>query len=317
MELVPKRQRTTTQPEHASPWKLGGLGPINLGKRVWAEMDHDEIFNRGAALSYYFLLALFPMLLFLTSLLGLVVGQNPQFQNELYGYIGRVMPGDASSLVTKTIQEITTRASGLKLAISLVVALWTASGGMSALGTSLNAAYDVREGRPWWKRQLTFLLLTIGVAVLVIVALVIILFGGKLAAFTGSHLHLSSAITTTWMVVQWPVALFFVVFCFALIYFFAPDIEHATWYWITPGSVIGVLLWIVASVGFKVYLSFFNSYAKTYGSLAGVVVLMLWFYITGLALLIGGEINAEIEHAAAEHGRADAKAEGEKEAPAA
>jgi membrane protein len=317
MELVSKRRTATREPKHASPWKLGGLGPVTLAKRVWTEMDHDEIFNRGAALSYYFLLALFPMLLFLTSLLGLIVGQNLQFQNELYGYIGRVMPGDASSLVTKTIHEITTRASGLKLAISLVVALWTASGGMSALGTSLNAAYDVREARPWWKRQLTFLLLTIGVALLVIVALVIILFGGKLATFTGNHLHLSSALTTTWMIVQWPIALFFVIFCFALIYFFAPDIEHATWYWITPGSVIGVLLWIVASVGFKVYLSFFNSYAKTYGSLAGVVVLMLWFYINGLALLIGGEINAEIEHAAAEHGRADAKAEGEKKAPAA
>jgi membrane protein len=257
------------------------------------------------------------MLLFLTSLLGLVVGQNPQFQNELYGYLGRVMPGDASSLVTKTIQEITTRASGLKLAISLVVALWTASGGMSALGTSLNAAYDVREARPWWKRQLTFLLLTIGVALLVIAALVIILFGAKLATFTGTHLHLGDAVVMTWKVVQWPVAVFFVVLCFALIYFFAPDIEHAKWYWITPGSVIGVLLWIIASVGFKVYLSFFNSYAKTYGSLAGVVVLMLWFFISGLALLIGGEINSEIEHAAAEHGRADAKAEGEKEAPAA
>src|SRR3954469_24924492 len=217
MKLVPKRQQTSTEPEHASPWKLGGLGPIKLAKRVWKEMDHDEVFNRGAALSYYFLLSLFPMLLFLTSLLGLMVGQNPQFQNELYGYIGRVMPGDASSLVTKTIQEIPTHASGLKLAISLVVALWTASGGMSALGTSLNAAYDVREGRPWWKRQLTFLLLTVAVAVLVIAALVIILFGGKLAAFTGAHLHLSSAFTITWLIAQWPIALFFVVFCFALI----------------------------------------------------------------------------------------------------
>src|SRR4051812_14604615 len=202
MELVPKRQRTTTQPEHASPWKLGGLGPVRLAKRVWNEMDHDEIFNRGAALSYSFLLALFPMLLFLTSLLGLVVGQNPQFQNELYGYNGRVMPGDPASLVTKPVQEVATRAGGLQLAISLVVALWTASGGMSALGTSLNAAYDVREGRPWWKRQLTFLLLTIAVALLVIFALVIILFGGKLATFAGTHLHLSSAITTTWMIVQ-------------------------------------------------------------------------------------------------------------------
>jgi len=317
MELVPKRQQTTREPEHASPWKLGGLGPVTLGKRVWAEINHDNIFNQGAALSYYFLLALFPMLFFLTSLMGVIVGQNPQYQDQLYGYIARVMPGDASSLVTKTVHEITTQTSGLKLAIGLLGALWSAAGGMSALGSSLNAAYDVTENRPWWKRQLTFLLLTIAVAVLVIAALFIVLFGGKLATFVGAHLHLSTAVTTTWMIVQWPIALFFVIFCFALIYFFAPDIEHATWYWITPGSVIGVLLWIIASVGFKVYLSFFTSYAKTYGSLAGVVVLMLWFYITGLALLIGGEINSEIEHAAAEHGRADAKAEGEKEAPAA
>jgi len=317
MKLVPKRQRTTTDPEYASPWKLGGLGPITLAKRVWYEMDQDEIFSRAAALSYYFLLALFPMLFFLTSLLGLIVGQNPQLQDALYSYLARVMPGDASSLVTKTIHEITTQANGLKLAIGLITALWTASGGMSALGSSLNAAYDVREGRPWWKRQLTFLLLTIAVAALVIGALVIILFGGKLAQFAESHLHLDNVFVLIWNIVQWPVAIFFVVFCFALIYYFGADIKHARWYWITPGSVVGVFLWIIASLGFKLYLQFFNSYSKTYGSLGGVVVMMLWFYITGLALLVGGEINAEIEHAAAEHGRADAKAPGEKEAPAA
>jgi membrane protein len=188
---------------------------------------------------------------------------------------------------------------------------------MSALGSSLNAAYDVTEGRPWWKRQLTFLLLTISVAVLVIAALFIVLFGSKFAGFAGTHLHLGNTLVMVWNIVQWPVALFFVVLCFALTYYFAADLKHAKWYWITPGSVIGVLLWIVASAGFKIYLHYFDSYSKSYGSLAGVVVLMLWFYITGLALLVGGEINAEIEHAAAEHGRADAKAEGEKQAPAA
>jgi membrane protein len=317
MELVPKRQTATRQPEYASPWKLGGLGPITLGKRVWAEMNHDNIFYQGAALSYYFLLALFPMLLFLTSLMGLIMGQNPQFQDQLYAYIARVMPGDASSLVTKTVHEITTQTGGWKLALGLIGALWSASSGMSALGTALNASYDVTEGRPWWKRQSTFLLLTIAVALLVVAALVIVLFGGRLAEFTGAHLHLGDVTVFAWKIAQWPVALFFVVFCFALIYYFAADLEHAKWYWITPGSVIGVLLWIAASAGFKVYLNYFNSYARTYGSLAGVVVLMLWFYITGLALLVGGEINAEIEHAAAEHGRADAKAPGEKEAPAA
>src|SRR5947209_4700485 len=282
MELVPKRQTAAREPEHASPWKLGGLGPVTLSKRVWAEMNHDNIFNQGAALSYYFLLSLFPMLLFLTSILGLMVGQNPQFQNQLYGYIAQAMPGDASSLVMKTVHEITTQTGGWKMVIGIVGALWSASSGMSALGTSLNAAYDVTEGRPWWKKQSVFLLLTIAVALLVIAALLIVLFGGKLAEFTGSHLHLGNALVFTWKVAQWPVALFFVVLCFALIYYFAADLEHATWYWITPGSVIGVLLWIIASAGFKLYLHFFDSYSKSYGSLAGVVVLMLWFYITGL-----------------------------------
>src|SRR5438270_14063074 len=115
MKLVPKRHRTTTDPEHASPWKLGGLGPVTLGKRVWHEIDHDDIFNQGAALSYYFLLALFPMLLFLTSLLGVMAGKNPQFQDSLYGYLGRVLPGDAYSLVTMTVHEFSTRACGWKL----------------------------------------------------------------------------------------------------------------------------------------------------------------------------------------------------------
>src|SRR5438874_5822821 len=109
MKRVPERQRTATDPEHASPWKLGGLGPITLGKRVWQEIDHDDIFNQGAGLSYYFLLALFPMLLFLTSLLGLIAGQHAQFQDALNGYLGRVLPSDAYSLVTKTVHEITTQ----------------------------------------------------------------------------------------------------------------------------------------------------------------------------------------------------------------
>src|SRR5437868_824493 len=257
MKLVPKRQRATTEPEHAAPWKLGGLSPVALGKRVWAEINHDNIFNQGAALSYYFLLALFPMLLFLTSLLGLVVGQNPQFQNQLYGYIGRVMPGDASSLVTKTVHEIATQTSGWKMIIGLAGALWSATGGMSALGSSLNAAYHVNEARPWWKRQLTFVLLTAAVAVLIISALVIVLFGSRLARFAGAHLHLGNAFVLGWNILQWPVALFFIVFCFATIYYFAADLEHAKWYWITPGSVIGVFLWIAASTGFKVYLHFF------------------------------------------------------------
>jgi membrane protein len=147
-------------------------------------------------------------------------------------------------------------------------------------------------------------------------ALGIVLFGNLAATWAGAH-GLGDTAVLAWKVLQWPVALFFVVLAFAVLYYWAPAVEDQKWYWITPGSVIGVGLWVAASALFRVYLHYFNSYSATYGSLGAVIVLMLWFYITALALLVGAECNAEIEHAAAEHGRADAKLKGEKEAPAA
>lgn len=297
--------------ERTSPWKLGGLKAVQLGKRVWHEIDHDEVFTRSAALSYYFFSSLIPMVFFLMAVLGLFASQSQHLQDTLLNYAGRVMPAEAFTLVQKTLKEISTNSTGLKMAFGLVFALWSGAGGMSSIIDALNRCYHVNEGRAFWKQKLVALGLTVSIAILTVCALSIVLYGGDIAQFVGTHVGLSSILVMTWKIVQWPVALFFVISSFALIYYWGPDAEQ-DWQWITPGSLVGVLVWIGASVLFRVYLHFYNSYSKSYGSLGAVIVLLLWLYITGLAILVGGEINSEIENAAAERGHPEAKEAGEK-----
>jgi len=195
-----------------------------------------------------------------------------------------------------------------------VFALYAASGGVTQLMSTLNAAYEVHEGRSWIKVHLISLALTISMSLLLITALVLVLGGGNLVEFVGQIVGLSAASLIFGKVLQWVLAVAFVVLAFAIIYYFAPDVKERHWYWITPGSVVGVLLWAGASAGLRAYLHFFNSYSRTYGSLGAVMILMLWFYITGLAFLSGGQINSTIEHAAAERGHPEAKAPGQKAA---
>jgi membrane protein len=305
-----KHESTEAKKERLSPWKLGGLTPWGLLKRVYHEFDQDEVLTRSAALAFYFVSALVPMVFFLMAILGLLA-KGHDLQSGLLGYAGRFMPPDAYTLLQKTLKEITTNSTGLKLAIGLVLALWSGAGGVSSIMDALNRCYHVRDSRPFWKQKLIAIGLTIAISALTISALIIILYGGTIAQFVGAHTGLSSATVMAWRIVQWPVALFFVVLAFALLYFWGPDTEQE-WQWITPGSLIGVLLWIGVSILFRVYLHYFNSYSKTYGSLGAVIILLYWLYISGLALLIGGEINSEIEHAAAERGHPEAKEEGEK-----
>lgn len=298
--------------ERASPWKLGGLTPLQLGKRVYAEFDQDEVLTRSASLSYYFMSALIPMLFFLVTCLG-IFGKSHDLRHSLFSYIQQFMPPDAYSMLQKTMREVVTHSSGLKLIVGLVLALWSGSGGMRSIMDALNRCYHVREGRPLWKRVLLSMALTTAISALTIGALVIVLYGGAIAQFVGDHTGLSYVTILLWKAVQWPLAFFFVVLSFATIYYWAPDAEQQ-WSWITPGSLIGVLLWVGASLCFRVYLHYFNSYGKTYGSLGAVIVLLLWLYITGMAILVGGEINSEIENAAARRGHPEAKDVGEKAA---
>jgi len=281
------------------------------------DSEHDDTLGRAAELAFFFFLAVFPALVFVLTLVGMISMTKLDLRGALFSYAAQALPPSAWELLQKTIDETVGSATGWKLVIGLVGALWSASSGTSTLMTVLNFTYNVKERRPWWKaRLIVAVLLTIALAGLLLAALAIILFGGWAAAMASGH-GLGNTAIIAWKIVQVPIALCFVVLAFAVLYYWAPDVEQKRWYWITPGSIIGVLLWIAASAAFRAYLHFLNNYSATYGSLGAVIILLLWFYITSLAFLVGAEINATIEHAAAEHGRADAKLKGEREAPAA
>jgi membrane protein len=296
----------------ASLWKLGGQTWKELAKRVWADIGKDDIFGRAAQLSYYFLLALFPLLLFLTSVIGLIMGSGTGLRHSLFNYLAKVLPSSASTLVSTTMFEVSNASGGGKISFGILAALWAASNGMGAISESLNVAYHVKETRPWWKQRLTAVILTVALGVLIISALVLVLYGGKIADSLAGHFGFGAVFTLAWKIVQWPIVLAFLFIGFALIYYWAPDLADQDWRWVTPGSIVAVTLWLLVSFGFRLYLHYFDSYSKTYGSLGAVIILMLWFYLTGAAILIGGEVNADIEAAAAREGAPEAK-EGRKE----
>jgi membrane protein len=295
-----------------SPWNLGGLSPRELASRVWHEVNEDEILDRGAALAYYFLFALFPTLLFLTSLLGLL--PLPGLMERLLTYANQAMPGDAGSIVTRTLNEIQSGARGGLLSIGVLAALWAASAGMASVMNALNVAYGVEDPRPWWKRRLVAILLTLGFSGFILTALVLVVFGPRIGEAVAGRMGLGPLFTTVWNVVSLPIVILFVLVGIALVYYFAPATEQH-WRWVTPGSAVALVLWLGMSFGLRWYVARFADYSATYGSIGGVILLMLWLYLTGLVLLVGAEINSEIEHAAAERGAITAKAPGETAAP--
>jgi membrane protein len=274
--------------------------------RVWARAEEDEILGRAAQLSYYFLLALFPLLLFLLTLFGYMNGAGSHLRHKLITYLANVMPGAALQLVVVTIDQVTDARGGGKLSFGLLAALWAASSGLNALAQALNAAYDVPETRPWWKVRLISIALTVALAVLIISALLIVLYGGQLGNFLATFVHEDEAFQVGWKILQWPITLAFVFIAFSLIYQFAPNVsarrrgkrlpkDDLRRRLLSPGVVVAIVLWLLVSLGFRLYLHFFNSYSATYGSLGALIVLMLWFYLTGAAILLGAEINCELE----------------------
>ena len=279
-----------------SLWNFGGLTPLSLTQLAIKKIGKDELSTRSASLSYYFLLALFPMFLFLVSLVGVFAGPNSQLRDSIISGLARLAPGAASGLVQNVINQTFKSSSGIKLAAGIIGALWAASGGMDAVVISLNVIYGVSETRPWWKQKLTIVGLTVTLAGLIIIALVLVLYGGKIGQVIATHVGLGNVFRIAWRVLQWPVSFAAMFLSFSVVYYFAPNLDERRWYWVTPGAVAGVALWLLASLGFRVYLHFFNSYSATYGSIGAVIILMLWLYITGFAVLIGGEVNWVIEN---------------------
>jgi len=304
----------STAEQIESIWKLGGLKPGQLAKKVFHEIGDDDLLGRAAELAYNFLLAVFPLMLFLMSLFGLFASRALMLRTRLLIYFADLLPPMAYDLFSKTVDELAKNSGGGKLTFGILLALWLASGGMTSMMSTLNTAYHVREHRSFSKVRAIAVALTLTVAVCLLLAITVVLVGGHVADAVGRVLHLSSLFVLGWKILQWPAAIFFVVVSFSLVYYFGPDLKERHWYWVTPGSIFGVLLWLAVSAAFRAYLHFFNSYSATYGSLGAVIVLLFWLYVTGLAFLIGGEINAAIEQAAAQRGHPEAKAPGQRAA---
>jgi len=291
-----------------SPWKLGGLTVRELARRVWREIEEDAVADRGAALAYYFLFALFPALLFLTALLGLL--PIPSLMDRLMEYVTRALPPDAASVTQKTLREIVRGARSGLLSLGVLGALWAASNGMASIISALNAVYDVPETRPFWKHKALAIGLTLLFSGFILTALVLMVFGPKIGETIAGWVGLGWLFTVVWNVISIPVVVLLVSLGVALVYYLAPAVEQK-FRWVTPGSALAVVLWLAMSAALRWYVTHFANYNATYGSLGGAILLMLWLYLSGVALLLGGEVNAVIEHAAAERGAADAKAAGE------
>lgn len=299
---------------HTSIWRLGVLNWRALLHRVWIEVYAGHLLVHAAALAFYFLFAIFPLLIFLVNVLGYFVSAGRDLRYNLIAFIKSLAPSLAFSLISSMVDEIATSAGIAKLLLGAVAALWFGSLGVTALSESLNAMYGVRESRTWLQVRAAGVGLTIILLTVTLVALLLVVYSGAVGRSIAGSLGQEASFGAFWTVAQIPVAVVFVLIAFAIIYYFAPDLREQKWYWITPGSLVGVALWLTASFVLSTYLRFADSYSVTYGSLAGVMVLMLWFYVTGSAILIGGKINAEIEHAAASAGFPDAKLHGERDA---
>jgi membrane protein len=301
--------------QRASPWELGGLPVTELANRVGRAVNEDAIFGRAAELAYYFFFAIFPALICLTAILGLMAGPGTKFHESLLGYMSTVLPGPAYDLVSKALTHSAAASGSGKLSFGLLAALWSATSGMTGLEDTLNAVYNVHESRPIWKTYGLAIALTIVCSLLLIVALAVIFYGNTAANFVADRVGLGPIATWAWKILQWPVALFFLAMVFSITYYYCPDVDQRHWEWLTPGALLGMGTWIVASAALRIYLHYYNSYTATYGSLGAVMILLLWFYVTGLMLLLGAEVNAEIENAAAKRGVPDAKHKGQKSAP--
>ena len=300
----PMRQRIWDHVNHSplhNLWDFQGVAPWTVAKRTYDSFNDDNLLSRAAELGYYFLFALFPTLLTVSAVFGLVL-RNGKLYERLLNYLQLVVPPDALKLVLETFHQTTTAASGGKLVFGLAAGLWSASVGFSAIQDTLNIVYKVKETRPYWKVKGAAILVTVLLSVILVLTLAALAAGTFLSHLLRGHLPVRLGLIAgiaTHLVFD-VVSASFLVLLFAVIYYFAPDVRHKVWRWVTPGATIGIGGWFVASVALRIYLHYFNSYSVTYGSLGAVIILLTWFYITGLMLLLGAEVNSEIESAVAE-----------------
>jgi len=272
-------------------------------RRTFDAFLDDNLLGRAAELGFYFLFALFPMLVSASSMLGLAARSASHIYSLLLAYLSFVIPPSALGIVMDTFNQTTAGATRGKITFGLAAALWSASVGFSAIQDTLNIVYKVPETRPYWKARLSAIGVTTLLSVLVTGLLAAMLGGDVLARIASVKIYhhwIALIVIFFSRLIGCSVAVGLLAVIFAVIYFFAPDVKRSRWHWLSPGAAIGIVAWLLASLGLRVYLHFFNNYSVTYGSLGAVIILLTWFYISGLMLLLGAEVNSEIEAAAAE-----------------
>jgi membrane protein len=270
------------------------LGWTEILKRTSKEILAGNCFGWAASLAYYFFLALFPALLFVVSLASVLPVQH--LIDRIVAMLSRVAPGDVVAIAQRQFVQITRQPHGGVLTLGLVAALWSTSSGMTAIVDTLNQAYHITESRPWWRVRVTAIALTLALTIVTLIAFALVMVGPTIAQQAADWLTLGPLFRWTWNIVRWPAAFALVVTAIGCIYHFAPDTRHE-WVWITPGSVMATVIWLLISLAFKWYVSHFAGYQKTYGAIGGVMVALLWFYFTSLAILLGAQLDATIEHA--------------------
>ena len=286
--------------------KLRNAGVFTVLKRTAKEFSDDDMSTYAAALAYRALFSIFPFVLFLMAMLGFL--HLPDFFDWLRAQAAMVLPPVALEQVNPVIDQLQQSQGGL-LSFGILLALWTASIGVRSLMNAMNKAYDVKEGRPSWKLFILSVLYTIGIAVMLLLAAGFMTLGPQVMTWLASQIGLEQLLVVLWSWLRWPVAVLLLMLAVALIYFVMPDVEQE-FRFITPGSVVAVIVWLAASVGFGIYVQNFADYNATYGSIGAIIVLLLYFYITAAVLLLGAELNAVIEHLSVE-----GKDEGDKEIP--
>jgi membrane protein len=277
-------------------------GPTDLTRRSWwgvlkrsvTEFKDDNLTDWAAALTYYGILSIFPALLVMVSVLGLIGSSATQ---PLIDNLSQVAPGPAQEIATSAINNLqgSQGAAGVIFIIGLAGAIWSASGYVAAFMRASNRIYDIDEGRPVWKTVPTRVVLTLVLLLLLALSAVAVTLTGGLAKEVGGVLGLSDTAITVWNIAKWPVLLLVVSFMFALLYWAAPNVKHPGFRWVTPGGVLAVVGWVIASLAFALYVANFGSYNKTYGALAGPIVFLVWLWISNIMVLLGAEVNAELQ----------------------
>jgi YihY family inner membrane protein len=276
-----------------SPAQLGARGLLGALKRTFGEFKDDNLSDWAAALTYYAVLSIFPAMLVIVSLVGL---GGTSVSHDLITNVGQLAPGSVKQVLTNALTELQRGRGGASLValLGLAAAIWSASGYVAAFIRASNAVYDMPEGRPIWKILPLRIAVTLTALVLLTASAIAVLISGPLAQKAGDILGLGSAAVSAWNIAKWPVLLVVVSFLFALLYWASPNAKHG-FKWVTPGGILALLIWLAASAGFAFYVANFGSYNKTYGSLAGLIIFLVWLWITNIAILAGAELNAELE----------------------